>query len=179
MTKKPSIEFVASPNYRTGRRKKISAIVVHFTGSQSMEGCLTWFQNRASVASAHYVVGRDGRVVQMVREEDTALHAGRSAMYPRENPPRERNVNDFSLGIELVGTMDSGFTDRQLASFYEVLAQLVVKYQIPPERVVGHCHVAPGRKSDPDGVDHQFPWAKCREVAQAAYSSARRAPVPA
>lgn len=185
-TTKPTIEFIPSPNYRPKRKKLISVVVVHYTGSLSLEGCVAWFKDRASQVSAHYVVGRDGRVVQMVNEEDVAWHAGRSAMDPCPThrggtcplkcttKPTEPNVNDFSVGIELVGTMDSGFTDRQLASFYEVLAQLVVKYRIMPERVVGHLHIAPGRKIDPDGVDGQFPWAKTKMVAQAAYGTALR-----
>jgi N-acetylmuramoyl-L-alanine amidase len=177
---KPTLEFIASPNYRAGRRKPITALVIHYTASLFIESTINWFTRKESSVSAHYVVGRDGRVVQMVREEDVAWHAGRSAMGPSEKPPREPNVNDFSIGIELVGTMDSGFTDRQLASFYELLAQLVVKYRIMPERVVGHLHVSPGRKIDPDGVDQQFPWSKTRMVAQAAYGRVvREGPVSA
>ena len=91
-------------------------------------------------------------------------------MYPNEKPPREPNVNDFSIGIELVGTADSGFTDRQLASLYELLARLVQQYRIPSNRVVGHLHISPGRKIDPDGYDGQFPWAKARAVCEAAYA---------
>jgi N-acetylmuramoyl-L-alanine amidase len=158
--------------------------VLHYTGSLTAESPIRWFQNKASAVSAHYVVGRDGKIVQMVHEEDVAWHAGHSAMAPRAVPPGEPNVNDFSIGIEMVGTMDSGFTDRQLASVYELVAQIVSRYQIHPDRVVGHIHIAPGRKIDPDGEDHQFPWAKCRLVAQAAYDAATRiqplppAPVP-
>lgn len=173
MTGKPTFEFIAAApgNFRTGRKKRITAIVVHYTGSLSIEGCISWFRMPDAVVSAHYVIGRDGRIVQMVRDADTAFHAGRSAMDPFTKPkPLEQNVNDFSIGIELVGTMDSGFTDRQLASFYEILARLVAKYHVPPERVVGHCHISPNRKQDPDGVDAQFPWAKARAVAQAAYA---------
>lgn len=166
---KPEFSFIASPNFRPGRRKPVSALIVHYTGSVTLDSIVGWFARPESAMSAHYVVGRDGKVVQMVKEEDVAWHAGRSAMFPNEKPPREPNVNDFSIGVELVGTMDSGFTDRQLASFYELLAQLVAKYRIPPERVVGHCHIAPGRRQDPDGVDGQFPWSKARSVAQGAY----------
>ena len=168
---KPTFEFIRSPNFRAGRRRPISAVVIHYTQSMSIESPISWFQKRESKVSAHYLVGRDGRVVQMVDEKDTAWHAGRSAMYPHELPPREPNVNDFSVGIELVGTQDSGFTDRQLASLYELVAQLVARHKIPPERVVGHLHVAPGRKIDPDGTDEQFPWAKTRAVALAAYGA--------
>jgi len=169
-------ELYPSPNHGP-RRKAISAVVIHYTGSLAMEGVLRWFAQRESGQSAHYVVGRDGRLVQMVEESEAAWHAGRSAMFPREKPPRESNVNDFSLGIELVGTADSGFTDRQLAALYALLERLVATYRILPERVVGHAHVAPGRKIDPDGFDRQLNWAKVRQVCQTALqASARQVP---
>jgi N-acetylmuramoyl-L-alanine amidase len=178
---KPTHEFIPSPNFRAGRRKPISAVVVHYTGDTSLDGTIGWFKRSDSKVSAHYVIGRDGRVVQMVQEEDTAWHAGRSAMDPNHKPaPTEPNVNDFSIGIELVGTPDSGFTDRQLASFYEVLAQVVTRYNVRPDRVVGHLHIAPGRKIDPDGYNAQFPWAKTHAIAQAAYRAVQARPrVPA
>jgi N-acetylmuramoyl-L-alanine amidase len=173
---KPTYEFIQSPN-KAPRSKPISAIVVHYTGSMNIDGTISWFRRSDSKVSAHYVVGRDGRVVQMVLDEQVAWHAGRSAMRPEledGDPRKEPNVNGFSLGIELVGTDDSGFTDRQLASLYTLLEILVQRYKVKPERVVGHLHIAPGRKIDPDGYDQQFPWAKTRQIAELAY----RAVVP-
>ena len=169
----PRIIFVASPNFST-RTKPISAIVVHYTGSLTTESCVAWFQRPESKVSAHYVVGRDGNVVQMVADDKVAWHAGRSAMAPNASagdPAAEPNVNAFSIGIELVGTADSGFTDRQMASLYGLIEILATTYRIPPERVVGHCHIAPGRKIDPDGYSHQFNWRRVREVAAAAYGT--------
>lgn len=170
---KPTYEFIQSPNCKRQPGRKITALVIHYTGSLSIYGTIDWFKRTESKVSAHYVVGTDGRVVQMVAEEDVAWHAGRSAMRPWETPPGEPNVNAFSIGIELVGTPDSGFTDRQLASLYTLIEILVGKYRIPPERVVGHAHIAPGRKIDPDGYNQQFPWAKTREVAQIAFNATR------
>lgn len=178
---KPTVDFIPSPNFKARRRPVwapkdaptpfINAVVIHYTGSMNLDGTIEWFKSKVSAVSAHYVIGREGRLVQMVEDAQSAWHAGRSAMYPLETPPREPGVNDFSIGIELVGVADGGFTDKQLATLYEVLARLVSKYHIPAERVVGHCHIAPGRKIDPDGFDHQFPWAKTREVCQLAYAS--------
>lgn len=168
---KPTFETRLSPN-RSRRSKPISAIVIHYTGSLSIDGTVNWFLKPESRVSAHYVVGRDGRVIQMVPDEDVAWHAGRSAMrpnLPNGDPLQEPNVNSFSIGIELVGTADSGFTDRQLASLYALIETLVARYKIPPERVVGHCHIAPGRKIDPDGYGQQFNWAKTRQVADSTY----------
>ena len=177
----PTYEFIPSPNF-SKRVKPISAVVIHYTASLSIDGTIDWFKRRESQVSAHYVIGRDGRVVQMVADDNVGWHAGRSALrpdLPDGDPAKEPNVNAFSIGIELVGTADSGFTDRQLRSLYELLQILVVRYQIPPERVVGHSHIAPGRKIDPDGYDHQFPWAKTRETAGLAYRTVGRGPDPA
>lgn len=172
---KPTIEFLQSPNSRhPSKPRAITAIVIHYTGSLNIEGTIAWFKDRVSKVSAHYVVGLDGRVVQMVKDEDVAWHAGASAMrpdLPKDNPRREERVNEFSIGIELVGTHDSGFTDLQLASLYALLEVLITHYRIPPERVVGHSTIAPGRKIDPEGYRGQFNWAKTRQVAQIAYNT--------
>jgi len=178
---KPTYDFKQSPNYKLGSAsRKITAIVIHYTGSMNMDGTVSWFLNPAAKVSAHYVVGREGQVLQMVHDQDVAWHAGRSAMRPElpdGDPHKETNVNAFSIGIELVGTHDSGFTDKQLATLYSLLELLVTRYRVKPERVVGHNHIAPGRKTDPDGYNHQFNWAKTRQVSQVAYSAVTR-PTP-
>jgi N-acetylmuramoyl-L-alanine amidase len=171
---KPTYEVIASPNHGGLRKKAITAIVIHYTASLSIEGTISWFKNKTAKVSAHYVIGRDGRVVQMVPDNFVAWHAGRSAMRPHladGHPQKEPNVNAFSIGIELVGTMDSGFNDQQMASLYSLLEVLVTRYKIVPERVVGHLHISPGRKQDPDGINAQFNWAKTREIVTRAYQS--------
>lgn len=165
-------EYIASPNF-SERSKSITALIIHYTASMGIDSPISWFKDRRSKVSAHYVIGRDGRVVQMVPEDKVAWHAGRSAMDPYNEPPKELNVNSFSIGIELVGTMDSGFTDKQLAALYDLAAHIVADYKIPPERVVGHLHIAPGRKIDPDGTHKQFPWAKLKDVCNTAYVSSK------
>jgi len=169
---KPEYRYIQSP-HRSKRRgtREITAIVIHHTGSMNIDGTINWFQMPVAKVSAHYIVGRQGQVVQMVKDEDKAWHAGRSAMNPRSSPPGEPNVNNFSIGIELVGDNDSGFTDKQLASLYALCELLIVKYKIKPERVVGHCHISPGRKIDPDGFESQFNWQAMRRIAQVAYNT--------
>lgn len=168
---KPTFEFIKSPNFTPGRKRPISALVIHYTGSLHIDGTITWFQTPVAKVSAHYVVGRDGRIVQMVLESDQAWHAGRSAMDPQNNPPLEPNVNGFSIGIELVGTPDSGFTDVQMASLYSLLELMVERYRIPTSRIVGHSTIAPGRKIDPEGYKAQFNWQKTRQVAETVYAA--------
>jgi N-acetylmuramoyl-L-alanine amidase len=134
-----------------------------------LESYLDWTSRPDSRTSSHYVIGRDGRIVQMVPDEMVAWHAGRSAMRPNDVPPGEVDVNQFSLAITLIGTADSGFTDRQMAATYTLVEALVAKYQIPPTRVVGHEHIAPGRQQDPSGYINQFNWRKMYSVAEASF----------
>jgi AmpD protein len=104
--------------------------------------------------SAHLLVARDGVVTQYVPLHRRAWHAGVSEFRGR---PR---CNDFSVGIELEGTDDRSYEDRQ----YELLVDLVRLIAgrwpaITPDRVVGHSDVAPGRKTDPGPA---FDWPRLR-----------------
>jgi N-acetylmuramoyl-L-alanine amidase len=156
-----------SPNH-SARKLPVDTLVLHYTGVLSTESTLRWFARKDAKVSAHFVIGRDGEIVRCVEDDRVAWHAGVSQMPPPDN---RKNVNAFSLGIELVATPDSGFTDVQMSSLYEIVTLVVAAYKIPPERVVGHKAIARpvGRKIDPDGFFGQFNWAKTRSVAQAAY----------
>ncbi|MCP1728416.1 AmpD protein [Natronospira proteinivora] len=94
--------------------------------------------------SSHLLIRRDGGVVQYVPFHGRAWHAGRSAFYGR------RACNDIGIGIELEGCDDSGYTDAQYQQLAQATAAIVRRYPaITPERMTGHEHIAPGRKSDP------------------------------
>jgi len=99
--------------------------------------------------SSHFLVRRDGALVQFVPLARRAWHAGVSRWRARER------CNDFSVGVELEGADDSPFADAQ----YARLAQLARSLQrlLPIRDIAGHSDVAPGRKSDP-GV--RFSWAR-------------------
>ncbi len=97
--------------------------------------------------SAHYLIGRKGRVEKLVDVNNRARHAGVSRL-----PGKDReNVNDFSIGVELIGSTDSGFTDIQYEQLTMLTSGFVSKY--PLQYIYGHCHIAPERKSDPWGFD--------------------------
>ncbi len=104
--------------------------------------------------SAHLLIERTGAVIQFVSFLDRAWHAGKSIFDGREN------CNDFSIGIELEGTDDCPYTDAQ----YRQLARMsrVLKTNFPAitdTRIVGHCDIAPGRKTDPGAA---FDWVRYR-----------------
>ena len=91
--------------------------------------------------SSHFLVRRDGEVVQFVPVARRAWHAGASAWRGRSA------CNDFSVGIELEGSDDSPFEDAQ----YRELAQLIARLaaSLPLEAIAAHSDIAPGRKTDP------------------------------
>lgn len=97
--------------------------------------------------SAHFLIERDGRVIQFVGCSDRAWHAGRSSFEGRDD------CNDFSLGVELEGTDFTAFEPAQ----YAALAGLTVALRraCPLRAVRGHSDIAPGRKTDPGPM---FDW---------------------
>lgn len=102
--------------------------------------------------SSHLLIRRDGEVVQYVPFTKRAWHAGESCYHERTC------CNDFSIGIELEGSDDIPYEPRQ----YEVLQALIELLRksypaISPHAIVGHCHIAPGRKTDPGPA---FEWAR-------------------
>ncbi len=99
--------------------------------------------------SAHFLVRRDGGLIQFVPLLQRAWHAGVSCWRGRER------CNDFSVGIELEGTDEGEFADAQ----YEILLNLLKRLQnlLPLREIAGHSDVAPGRKSDPGAG---FDWAR-------------------
>ena len=98
--------------------------------------------------SAHFLVRRDGSVIQFVPVERRAWHAGVSSWRGRER------CNDFSIGIELEGTDDTPFEDAQYAALEVLLFDL--RKQLPLRDIAGHSEIAPGRKTDPGaGFDWQ------------------------
>ena len=108
-----------------------------------------YFQTiRGLEVSTHFFIRRTGEVVQFVSCDDRAWHAGRSNWCGRDN------CNDYSIGIELEGLEGDTFEPAQyqaLASLCQTLAQ-----HYPIQQVVGHEHIAPGRKQDPGPG---FDWA--------------------
>jgi AmpD protein len=107
--------------------------------------------------SSHFLIRRDGVVMQFVSVNDRAWHAGLSSFSGRER------CNDFSIGVELEGTDFEPFADIQ----YEMLAALTIALQAayPLTDVAGHEHIAPGRKTDPGPF---FDWAGYRARYQRA-----------
>jgi AmpD protein len=104
--------------------------------------------------SAHFLIRRDGEIVQFVPAHRRAWHAGKSFIEGRDR------VNDFSIGIELEGCDDRPFEPAQYWSLVELTRLLMQTYPaITPARIYGHSDISPGRKTDPGPC---FDWARYR-----------------
>lgn len=151
------IHWAPSPNYTGGRRgRQIIAIVNHITAGL-MPGTLSWLRNSAAKASAHYLVTKTGIVYQLVKDEDTAWHAGivnkpSWTLYDGSNP------NYYSLGIEHEALAGDSLTEVQYQATLELHRILVEKHNIPVDRnhIIGHYYLdSVNRKNDPGPG---FPW---------------------
>ncbi len=114
-------------------------------------------QLRSLRVSAHFLIGRNGDVTQFVSTNARAWHAGVSVFEDREK------CNAFSIGIELEGTDFLPFASEQ----YEALAMLThaLRVRHPLRNVMGHEHIAPGRKTDPGPF---FDWVRYQEMVASA-----------
>ena len=125
-----------------------------FTNRLDWDAHPYYAQIRGLEVSAHFVIRRDGELLQFVSCDERAWHAGSSSWRGREN------CNDFSIGIELEGLEGQTFEDAQYPVLAGLLGSLALRY--PIAAVVGHEHVAPGRKNDPGAG---FDWARLRRLA--------------
>ncbi len=132
-------------------------VMIHHTAQDSLAQTLRTFTIPKTQTSSHYVVSRDGKVVQMVNDYLRAQHAGAGKW------GNVTDMNSCSIGIEMDnnGTTDI-WTDPQITSLCALLKTLKKKYGIPTANFIGHADYAPGRKNDPKN----FPW---KALAQQGY----------
>jgi len=151
------IKPTPSPNFTPGRKgKKIIAIVNHITAGL-MPGTLSWLQNPAAKASAHYLVTKTGLIYQMVADENIAWHAGivktpNWPLYDGSNP------NYYTIGIEHEALAGEALTEAQYQATLWLHRQLVAKHGIPVDQdhIIGHYRIdSVNRRNDPGPG---FPW---------------------
>lgn len=167
----PGARFIPSPNCdeRPGG-ETVQLIVIHaislppgefggdgierlFTNSLDPSAHTYYAEIHKLRVSAHFLIRRDGTLIQFVPCDKRAWHAGVSNWNGRDR------CNDFSLGVEMEGCDDLPFEDAQ----YDTLQQLLVtlKRRFPIAAVVGHADIAPGRKTDPGP---HFEWQRLRQT---------------
>jgi len=154
----PSITWVGpTGNCDSGRSgHQIEMIVVHYTASGSGTGTVSWFKNPQSGVSAHYIIDHDGKILQLVKDGDTAWHAGLPGDLARDDAIRP---NPRAIGIEIVNwgplekrdnkyynwtgnehqgqVVEAGgeywepYTEAQYESLIELISYLCKRYSVP------------------------------------------------
>ncbi|MDX1901516.1 MAG: 1,6-anhydro-N-acetylmuramyl-L-alanine amidase AmpD [Gammaproteobacteria bacterium] len=172
-----SVRYAASPHYDARPvGTEIDLLVIHsislppgdhetqyiedfFCGEGLDPALHPYFATLQAVrVSAHLLIARGGEVIQFVPFTQRAWHAGESFFDGRTR------CNDFSIGIELVGTDDTEYTDQQYARLVEVIFALQAVYpKITHDRIVGHSEIAPGRKTDPG---KKFDWQRLKQLLE-------------
>lgn len=144
----------ASPNFEPRKGGvKPSILLLHYTGMPSCERAIDWLSRPESKVSSHYVIDVDGAITQLVSEDMRAWHAGVSKWRG------ETDINSASVGIEIHnpghGEDYCDFPDRQMQAVADLSNEIITRWGIAPEGVLGHSDVAPGRKIDPG---ERFDW---------------------
>ncbi len=161
-----------SPHFNCRPSNEVSLLVIHNISlpagrfgkpyiEQLFMGCLdtsadpSFMDLKGLEVSAHFLIRRDGELVQFVSCDERAWHAGVSSYGSREG------CNDFAIGIELEGTDTEAYTELQ---YHELKILTLALFDTYPmlniDSVVGHCDIAPGRKTDPG---ESFEWPRFKK----------------
>lgn len=146
----PLAVWTPSSNYN---ERRAVMIVLHYTGENNVQRALQVLRSRNSAGrvSAHYLIGREGVIYQLVAESQRAWHAGDSQWSDSQD------VNSISIGIELDNDGHEPYAQPQIDALLRLLADVTARLEIPRSNIVGHADVAPSRKDDPGVL---FPWAE-------------------
>ena len=150
------IIHLKSPNYIFyKKRRNIQSIVIHYTGMRSLQSAVERLISKKHEVSSHYLISRAGKIMQLVKDNNIAWHAGISNWFVF------KNLNKNSIGIELenkghqYGYQD--FPNKQITELIKILKILKKKFKIQNINITGHSDIAPHRKTDPG---EKFPWKK-------------------
>lgn len=139
-------EWIPSPNFEP---RKPNFIILHHTSDNTAGEALRTLTSRPMAVSSHYLIGRDGKLYQLVDERQRAWHAGLSWW------GGQTDMNSASIGIELDNNGFEPFPKAQIETLVKLLEHLQNRYNIPSANILGHADIAPGRKADPSAL---FPW---------------------
>jgi N-acetylmuramoyl-L-alanine amidase len=152
--KNPIAQWVPSKNF-DARRPRL--IVIHHTQISTAEEALSVLRNANSQGkvSAHYLIGDDGKIYQLVEDHQRAWHAGVSQWQGISD------INSMSIGIELDNDGAEPFSDAQIQSLLRLLEDICKRFNIARDSIVAHADIAPTRKADPSAL---FPWKRLADA---------------
>jgi N-acetyl-anhydromuramoyl-L-alanine amidase len=130
-----------------------SGIEKFFTNQLDTDAHPYYAQLKGVKVSSHFLIRRDGGIIQFVPCQLRAWHAGVSSWQGRAG------CNDFSIGVEMEGSDFVSFTDRQYVALTRLTRRLRRVY--PLRSIAGHSDIAPGRKTDPGPY---FDWTRYRAL---------------
>ncbi|MGZ5091149.1 MAG: N-acetylmuramoyl-L-alanine amidase [Burkholderiales bacterium] len=162
-----TVEQRLSPNFDARRP---NFVIIHHTSDGNAEEALDVLTDRERKVSAHYLIGRDGKLFQLVDEAARAWHAGESYW------GGQRDMNSASIGIELDNDGNERFAEAQIETLVALLSDLKLRYSIPTANFLGHADIAPGRKTDPSRF---FPWKRLAEQGFGLWCDPPYPPAPA
>lgn len=163
------VKRCVSPHFNARPDDEVSLLVIHNISlpagcfgtpyiDQLFQGCLDIAADpsfnvlKGLEVSAHYLIRRDGEVIQYVSCDERAWHAGVSRFRGRPG------CNDFAVGIELEGTDSQDYTEPQYLHLLRLTLGLMARYpMLNLDTIVGHSDIAPGRKTDPGDC---FDWSR-------------------
>jgi N-acetylmuramoyl-L-alanine amidase len=144
-------QWVSTINFNL---RKPNYIIIHHTAQDSLQQTLRTFTLATTQVSAHYVIGKEGKVIQMLNDYLRAWHAG-SGIWGKTT-----DINSASIGIELDNNGEEVFSESQIGSLLALLSKLKKDYNIPTQNFIAHADIAPTRKNDPNAF---FPWKQLAE----------------
>jgi N-acetylmuramoyl-L-alanine amidase len=158
------VPWLPSPNFD---QRRPNFVILHQTSNDNVDKALATLTDPKRRVSAHYLIGRDGAVMQLVDESARAWHAGDSWWGGMTD------LNSASIGIELDNNGDEAFAEPQIAALLLLLDELRKRYRIPQANYLAHGDIAPARKVDPGRL---FPW---QRLAQQGFGLWCETPPPA
>jgi N-acetylmuramoyl-L-alanine amidase len=160
------VSRIASPNFD---ERRPNLVIIHHTTDNTLDEAVSTLTSPERKVSAHYLIGRDGSIVQLVEENARAWHAGKSWW------GGHTDINSASLGIELDNNGHEPFADAQIDALLALLADIRERYNIPAANFIGHADVAPARKDDPSAL---FPWQRLAAQGFGLWCDAPLPPAP-
>lgn len=139
-------QWKPSPNFN---ERQPTFVVIHHTSDANAAISLDTLSDPERKVSAHYLIVKDGTIIQLVDERKRAWHAGKSLW------GSDADINSSSIGIELDNNGEEPFSAKQIDALLALLTDISKRYRIPAANVLGHADVAPARKTDPS---RYFPW---------------------